>query len=992
MLRLRCRTGQLANSTCRLGSQRHIVPYCGRRFSATSWARSADQSSTPPEDELRETTGRRKSRRRRETQANKGNSASAKEGNARPHPAESLEDSDSKLNEYLRTFQQDVPAEGNNAQDSTPVSWKSILSKRIQELRGSYGRKETSPPNGPAKEQPKPKSQKSKNVAEETGSTDGAVSAEQQKAGIWTSLRSRMQSNATESGPAEGYGDIIHEGGPTFIEDEATPSKKGSGTKTKRARAAKVVLDVKMIRPQRLRLRPVEEDGKVQVPQLFYNLDRVLFNPGVYHMQDHCSRVFNFDPYLASIMPVDEFDFDALKTYITSSKDVKLRQLSAKHGMKYCGSTSSMTSILSHFHFLLSAWRKPSFDNLSRSLEAESLNFTALSRGPAAAFARFQEGVYAIDADKEYDTENILSMLGKSMEKLFTLPKDEFERYRRTRSHQISEEERNAEESYHYTTLGDFMMRSQLDAYDPRLPGSGMFDLKTRAVVSIRMDVRGYEKGVGYEIRKPFGQWESFEREYYDMIRAAFLKYSLQVRMGRMDGIFVAFHNTQRIFGFQYISLSEMDHAIHGTPDRRIGDQEFKSSVSLLNDLMNRATKRFPGRTLRLHVETRPTKVPLTYFFVEPVDEDEMARIQEAGKPSVEQLEREIRGLSHEEREAESAQEEENAQAHQQQQQPEDSDKPAEDTTANDPQSDAAWKDMMAKVEDSVEDESLGIRSVREAVQDALEQSGLLSDKTELESEKYVDDLVAALTAHSSNSKEPRVSTGEKDDNKAHREGPEPKPAPATERSQTESASLTDLILKVTEGIDDNRHNLKPFQRMFAELATQSKKVEAATEDQPAKAGMDGSADTVEQESATEDAEQASDAQGEKEPELLGMYVTIRNRVNGQFVERPSSPEKEFDWAIQYAITELPDKRAQRIYSKIKKRRKTILSQDPNARSADWYRMFKGNLPIITKKGEKYRERRTQQDARNPVYVAWDTKPQSPESPILTATGSAKGE
>jgi hypothetical protein len=42
---------------------------------------------------------------------------------------------------------------------------------------------------------------------------------------------------------------------------------------------------------------------------------------------------------------------------------------------------------------------------------------------------------------------------------------------------------------------------------------------------------------------------------FYDMSRAAFLKYSMQVRIGDMDGIFVAYHNTARIFGFQYISL-----------------------------------------------------------------------------------------------------------------------------------------------------------------------------------------------------------------------------------------------------------------------------------------------------------------------------------------------------------------------------------------------------------------------------------------------------
>lgn len=33
------------------------------------------------------------------------------------------------------------------------------------------------------------------------------------------------------------------------------------------------------------------------------------------------------------------------------------------------------------------------------------------------------------------------------------------------------------------------------------------------------------------------------------------LKYSMQVRIGMMDGIFLAYHNTKRLFGFQYIPL-----------------------------------------------------------------------------------------------------------------------------------------------------------------------------------------------------------------------------------------------------------------------------------------------------------------------------------------------------------------------------------------------------------------------------------------------------
>lgn len=36
-------------------------------------------------------------------------------------------------------------------------------------------------------------------------------------------------------------------------------------------------------------------------------------------------------------------------------------------------------------------------------------------------------------------------------------------------------------------------MRSQLDCIDNRLPGTGVFDLKTRAAVPIRLDMLNYE-------------------------------------------------------------------------------------------------------------------------------------------------------------------------------------------------------------------------------------------------------------------------------------------------------------------------------------------------------------------------------------------------------------------------------------------------------------------------------------------------------------------
>jgi len=295
-------------------------------------------------------------------------------------------------------------------------------------------------------------------------------------------------------------------------------------------------------------------------------------------------------------MPVTEFDFDAVASYIVSSEDHRLSSLAKELGKKYVGSTSSMTAVLSHFHFLLSQWRPLNFLGLSKTFRAEFKTFTQITRAPAAIFLRYKgNGTYAIDPDKEYDTDSILSLLGRSMEKLLTTAPSNFEsKYKKGSPRSEEELLIKGPETYHYSTLGDILMRSQLDAHDPRLPGTGMFDLKTRAVVSVRMDIANFHIGSGYQIKTRVGTWESFEREYYDMVRAAFLKYSLQVRMGRMDGIFVAFHNTEKIFGFQYVPLDEMDAAIHDNWDTGIGDQEFKLSLQLFNKVLDNATKKYP--------------------------------------------------------------------------------------------------------------------------------------------------------------------------------------------------------------------------------------------------------------------------------------------------------------------------------------------------------------------------------------------------------------
>ena len=90
--------------------------------------------------------------------------------------------------------------------------------------------------------------------------------------------------------------------------------------------------------------------------------------------------------------------------------------------------------------------------------------------------------------------------------------------------------------TYNYASYGDFLLRSQLDCYDERLPGNGTFDLKTRASSNIRYNSKsGSLEKNDYQIWRLNGTYESYEHEFRDMIRTgAMLKYLFQARIGQM--------------------------------------------------------------------------------------------------------------------------------------------------------------------------------------------------------------------------------------------------------------------------------------------------------------------------------------------------------------------------------------------------------------------------------------------------------------------------
>lgn len=309
------------------------------------------------------------------------------------------------------------------------------------------------------------------------------------------------------------------------------------------------------------------------VPKLHPLLEHVLYSPGAHFSMDPRTRHKNYPSFLRNIPSINDFKFDEVIGFVPPNKDKRLIKIAkeinesniAPHQkIKYYSSTSSMTGVLKHFHYLLSGDRPAYTDCFSRSIPNTNSSLTGSIKNPEFTVVELQdknEKIYSVDSDKSASFEIVLSLLGHLLELQFTSSKKEFSKF--LKSSNIEPD--LAESAYHYAKLGNFLMRSQLDAYSPDLPGTGVFDLKTRAVCAVRYDLAHSDfHPTDYSITKQFGLYESFERELFDLARSTMLKYTFQARIGNMDGIFLAYHNIRKTFGFQYIPQSFMDHIFHG--------------------------------------------------------------------------------------------------------------------------------------------------------------------------------------------------------------------------------------------------------------------------------------------------------------------------------------------------------------------------------------------------------------------------------------------
>lgn len=415
----------------------------------------------------------------------------------------------------------------------------------------------------------------------------------------------------------------------------------------------------KLFEPDQLSLNQVKPLEVERIPKLAHNLDRVLFSPGVQFLQDPRTRIYNYDPHLSEIISIDDFNFDMVQGFVTVSKDKVLLEEAIKHGKQFYSSTLSMTLTLQQLYFFLNDYNpdsKSRFDFPPFSRACTTLPLSMIVE-PKGVNPTNNETIYSVSSDKSTDVEILLGAMGHCLEVVLTHSSSQVRKYllndKQESSMETSEESALADVEddklsgksqdhdttqnanvYNYLTCGDFLMRSQLDCYDPRLPGNGTFDLKSRAVCAIRHDHASDASKSTYQIWKLKGQFESFEREFNDLIRTgALLKYGFQARIGQMDGIFIAYHNVNSFFGFQYMPLLEIDLVFYSDrqvqrrledsaehPEKEdnlptvVAESQFKVSLSIWQDIMKTVIgdfkgTQFEGSPFRLVLKHRQTFV-----------------------------------------------------------------------------------------------------------------------------------------------------------------------------------------------------------------------------------------------------------------------------------------------------------------------------------------------------------------------------------------------
>jgi len=205
---------------------------------------------------------------------------------------------------------------------------------------------------------------------------------------------------------------------------------------------------------------------------------------------------------------------------------------------------------------------------------------------------------------------------------------------------------------------------------------------------------------------------------------------------------------------------------------------------------------------------------------------------------------------------------------------------------------------------------------------------------------------------------------------------------------QLKKQQADDLVKEdddAANGFEDSSSDLvqESAEKEVTQARPASTSSEAGSETTVAQDSEDTGKDTIvkEIENISTASESEPEPEGEVEPDedkpILGLILTVRSKVNGEYVERPENLKKHQNWTIDYSLTEKSDQVARREYAAAKNRRKKTYAKlnsnldktDPDSTESSYNIAYIDMLRELSEKGRKMRAGLDQKTANEPKIV-----------------------
>jgi hypothetical protein len=98
---------------------------------------------------------------------------------------------------------------------------------------------------------------------------------------------------------------------------------------------------------------------------------------------------------------------------------------------------------------------------------------------------------------------------------------------------------------------------------------------------------------------------------------------------------------------------------------------------------------------------------------------------------------------------------------------------------------------------------------------------------------------------------------------------------------------------------------------------------------------------------------------------LMGWTLTVRNLVNGGYVDRPNRLDNSDEWKIEYHMKEIPEESRWKLYNALKDRRHQLIGQDEEEASKS-LKHYRDLIKRFSNKGRKWREEQDKLNDANP--------------------------